>query len=210
MLAVFFDFDGTLTTKDSVFSFGLFLLRRQGRRLEGIAKLSLLMVLLKLRVVPNNSFREKLAKLLVTGEEEQTVKNLAKEFLVGFLGENLNPLTFEILEKHREQGEGVYIVSSNFDFLLSPLQSMWKVAGVVATRTEVRNGVFTGKLASPSCHGQEKVDRLAALLGEAQIQSATAYGDSSGDLPMLKSVRTGYWVKSGTAPRIVQYRASRP
>lgn len=206
MPAVFFDFDGTLTTRDSVFPLGLFLLKRQGRRFEGIVRLTLLLALLKLRVLSNNSFREKLAMLLLKGENEQRVKNLAKEFLGSFLGKNLNPLTFEVLVNHRDKGDGVYIVSSNFDFLLVPLQQMWKLAGVVATRTEVRNGVFTGRLASLSCHGEEKVDRLVALLGEARIRSAIAYGDSSGDLQMLKSVRTGNWVKTRKGPRIVAYR----
>jgi phosphatidylglycerophosphatase C len=59
------------------------------------------------------------------------------------------------------------------------------------------NGVYTGKMATPNCHGQEKVRRLQAWLdktyGPQNTPALHAYGDTSGDKPMLCMADTAWY-----------------
>ena len=60
--------------------------------------------------------------------------------------------------------------------------------GVICTEMEARHGALTGRMATPNCHGPEKVRRLQAWLASRGMQQAVvlhAYGDSSGDVPLL-------------------------
>ena len=62
--------------------------------------------------------------------------------------------------------------------------------GAIGTRSEIEDGVYTGRLDGRSCTGRE---RRAALHGFAQTEgidlaSSWAYSDSASDLPMLEAV----------------------
>ena len=100
----------------------------------------------------------------------------------------------------------IYIVSSNFDFLLKPLQKRWNLAGIIATRTEVLNGIFTGRLVGNACHGKEKVARVIECFGPTITKEAVAYGDSASDAFLLDSVKDGYSVKPNN--ELVEVEAS--
>jgi phosphoserine phosphatase len=49
----------------------------------------------------------------------------------------------------------------------------------------VNHGVLTGQFDGHNCYGQEKVRRIQAALDLAHYEHIYAYGDSSGDKPML-------------------------
>jgi phosphatidylglycerophosphatase C len=58
---------------------------------------------------------------------------------------------------------------------------------------------LTGRMKTPNCHGQQKVIRLQAWLAErydqAELASLTlyAYGDTSGDKPMLRLAQKAWY-----------------
>jgi phosphatidylglycerophosphatase C len=70
------------------------------------------------------------------------------------------------------------------------------VDAVLCTEMEVVDGRYTGRMATPNCHGEEKVHRLQTWLatefGAAQ-PVLHAYGDTSGDRPMLRLASVAWY-----------------
>jgi phosphatidylglycerophosphatase C len=203
MSLVFFDFDGTLTTKDTVWPFASFLSANAGRRRGDLASILLLLLKLKLHLTSNHVFKEQFMRRLVQGESESRIESLTKHFHETQLEPILNRAVIRSLLGHIERGDDVYLVSSNFDFFLRPLQERWKVKGIFATQSEVREGHFTGRILGQACDGKEKLDRVIACFGERRTREAVAYGDSQSDLFLLDFVRTKHWVGPSRRPTML-------
>jgi phosphatidylglycerophosphatase C len=207
-LLVFFDFDCTLTTRDTIWPFVTFLLNHRPYKQTTRIVALVLTLMLRLRLIANDVFKKYFAWLLLRGESEQSMMRVVARFHDMHLASILNQCVMDCLVRHGTEGKDVYLVSSNFDFVLNPLKEPWKLKGILATQAEVVNGVFTGRLVGRNCHGKEKVSRVIAEFGEDRAKEAIAYGDSVSDLLLLNFVNVGYWIRPGCAPRSCEARAA--
>ena len=204
MSLVFFDFDGTLTTKDTIWPFATFLWANCGRRRGARASIFLSLMKLKLHLTSNHVFKEQFMRRLVQGESKKGIESLTERFHETQLEPILNRAVVRLLLEHVEQGDDVYLVSSNFDFFLRPLQERWNVKGIFATQTEVRDGYFAGRILGRACDGKEKLDRVIACFGERRTREAVAYADSRSDCFLLEYVKTGHWVGPRRNPGVMR------
>jgi phosphoserine phosphatase len=58
---------------------------------------------------------------------------------------------------------------------------------------EFVEGKFSGRFATPNCNGQEKVNRIKEYLNPEDYNPIFAYGNSSGDKPMLDMADHGFY-----------------
>jgi phosphatidylglycerophosphatase C len=73
---------------------------------------------------------------------------------------------------------------------------------VLATELELRDGRFSGRLASPNCWGPEKARQLQQCFGSDQPPVLFAYGDSQGDREMLALADHAWLRGRGAMPPI--------
>lgn len=191
---VFFDFDGTLTTRDTILPLGLFLARKGPDKYKKISLLALRLILLKLRLITNHAFKARFCELLLKNESEEATATAARIFVQDYVQGILRKPVVERLLNHVQKGDEVYLVSSNFGFVLRALRGKWPLNGVVATEAEVDGGRFTGRIAGRSCEGKAKLARVVSRFGEPRVREATAYGDSRGDRELLGFVKNANWV----------------
>lgn len=180
-----FDFDGTLTTRDSLPPFLCFV--------NGWAATSWHLA----------SQTPSFFKYLIGRESRQGVKEhiltralqgksydfLCKQgmaFSQTKLPKLLKPATLERLQWHQKQGHRCVLISANIDLYLH----FWgKKAGfhhVLCSRCEVdKQGKLTGHLIGKNCWGAEKVRRLLECCGSRSSFTLYAYGDSKGDYDLL-------------------------
>lgn len=94
-----------------------------------------------------------------------------------------------LADAHRREGRRVYLVSSSPEEVVRPLADYLGIEHVIATRAEVRDGVYTGNL-DFYCFGEAKVDAMQAQAREHDLDLAAsyAYSDSASDVPMLRAV----------------------
>jgi phosphatidylglycerophosphatase C len=199
---VFFDFDGTLTRRDTLWSLGRLLAGAKSgtNGLASLARFAWLTALLKLRLVSNHDFKERFAKLLLADEAAERIERLVERFHDRHLPPNLNSPVVHRLLHHVASGDEVYLVSSNYDFFLLPLVRRWRIAGVIASEAEVARGRFTGRLGGPACHGPEKLKRVTSQFGYARVRDAVSYGDDSkADIFLMSAVKEAYWVGKAKA-----------
>ena len=195
---VAFDFDGTLTTKDTLLAFIRYAKGSTGFWL-GFLRYSPLLVLMKLGLYPNYKAKQKVFAHFFKGMTLEAFDALCQRFA----NDNhhlLRPQALEALNKAISEGAEVVIVSASIDNWVQAFFEGVRREGVrregvrregvrsiqvIGTQIEVEKGVLTGRFLTNNCYGQEKVNRIQALFPKRQDYHLTAYGDSRGDQELL-------------------------
>lgn len=178
-----FDFDGTLTKKDSLDEF---LKYSVGKRKYFINMFRFIpyFVLWQTKLMNNGVAKEHLFRIFFKGMDEELFKSKAKEFSLTKLDLIMNKERIEILKEHQKKGDRVVIVSASMQCWLQPWCDKEGIE-LLSTRLKFENGVFSGKFLTINCHGTEKANRIKAHLNIEEYETVHAYGDSSGDKEML-------------------------
>lgn len=186
-----FDFDGTLTRRDTLMPF---LLRGLGWRRFVLALLTCLPWLLgyALRLVANDVAKQKLLLVTLKGKSVEDLQRWTQGWMAHDFEASLRDWTLARLRWHQAQGHCCVIVSASPDIYLESVALELGCDGIVCTGMEILNGRLTGLMLTPNCHGEQKVLRLKAWMtgrfggDAADGLTLFAYGDTTGDLPMLR------------------------
>ncbi len=190
---VAFDFDGTLTVKDS---FIAFLAWRAGaaRFLLGMVRLS---PQLLAYLVHRDRGRLKAATISVflKGLDKVELEALAAAFARVAAPKLLRPDALAAWHGWKTQGAHRVIVTASPEVLVAPFAKILDAEGLIGTQIEYdQTGRVTGQLASENCRAAEKVRRLESVFGP-DMALAAAYGDTSGDTDLLARAKAkGYRV----------------
>ena len=175
-----FDFDGTLTTKDTLIEFIRF---AKGTLAFGwgFARYAHLLVLMKLGLYPNWKAKQKVFAYFFEGMKIEEFDGLCQRFAK----DNqhlLRPKGIEAIQQALDKGAEVLIVSASID---NWVKAFFNTLCVVGTQIEIKDGLLTGRFLTKNCYGQEKVNRILALYPNRSEYHLTAYGDSRGDKELL-------------------------
>ena len=186
---VAFDFDGTITSTDTL---RLFLTRIRSRRaLAGTFFRHAPRVALALRGGPARDAAKALICLDVLGgltHEEAEAAAVATAQVVERSW--IRPDARARIRWHLAAGHRIIVVSASFDAYVRRVAATLGIEEVIATRWEVdaRTGVLSGRLDGPNVRGEAKVALLADHL-DGPCDLDYAYGNSSGDTAMLARAR---------------------
>ena len=185
---VVFDFDGTLTTKDTLIAFIRYAKGSMSFWL-GFLRYAPQLVLMKLGLYPNYKAKQKVFSHFFKGMTIEVFNNLCQRFA----HDNLHLLRsqgIKALMQAQDDGAEVVIVSASIDNWVQPF---FTDVTVIGTQIEVRDGVLTGRFLTNNCYGQEKVNRILALYPHRADYHLTAYGDSRGDKELLAFADESYY-----------------
>ena len=190
-----FDFDGTLTTSDTLLEFIKYA-KGRGRFLMVFLMYSPLLVLMKLHLYPNWKAKQQIFAHLFAGMRIEKFDALCH----GFAEENqhlLRPKGITLMHEALVAGAQVFIVSASIDNWVRPFFDIRNLKGVqvLGTQIEVEDGKLTGRFKSNNCYGKEKVHRIAEALKsfERSEYEIEAFGDSRGDKEMLAFADKGHF-----------------
>ena len=183
-----FDFDGTLTTKDTLLEFIRFAKGTLAFGL-GFLRYTHLLVLMKLGGYPNWKAKQKVFAHFFKGMSIDDFDALCQEFAASSK-HLLRPKGIEAINKAQSEGSEVLIVSASIDNWVQPFFANVKVLG---TPIEVVDDKLTGRFLAKNCYGQEKVNRILALYPNRQDYHLTAFGDSKGDKELLAWADESYF-----------------
>ena len=175
-----FDFDGTLTTRDTLIAFIRYACGTP-RFLLGFLLHAPLLVLMKLRLYSNGKAKQRLFSWFFRGMPIETFDTLCQSF-ASTHRHLLRPETVRLLQQALSEGSEVLVVSASIDNWVQPF---FPTVTVLGTQIEVIDGRLTGRFLTPNCYGQEKVRRILALHPDRSAYRLTAYGDSRGDRELL-------------------------
>ena len=193
-----FDFDGTLTRRDTLMPF---LARGLGwpRFLLALLKCSPWLAAYALRLLRNDVAKARLLRATLSGVSTAQAQNWTARWLARDLSGQLRPWTLARLAEHQQAGHCCVMVSASPDIYLVRIARELGFEGLVCTEMEVQGERLTGRMRTPNCHGQQKVLRLQSWLAQrsdaASLNALTlhAYGDTAGDKPLLRLAQHAWY-----------------
>ncbi len=192
-----FDFDHTLTRRDSVLPFL--------RRVAGTPRLIAGLVLRAPRVLPaawrrdRDALRALATEAALRGVTRAKLERDADDLAARIIAVGLRDDTVARLAWHVEQGHRVVIVSASYAQYVQAVGAHLGVETTLATTVEFDSSDrCSGRIAGANCRAEEKVRRLSAWMtsiGLARdVTTIWAYGDSSGDRALLDFADHPIWV----------------
>lgn len=187
-----FDFDGTLSTKDSFEDF-IFFTHGFTKTVLGFLFNSPVLILYLLKMISNEQAKQKIFAHFYGGWEEDQFNTLAFQYTQQCLPQILRPKALKRLAWHKKEKHKIVVVSASFENYLSAWCQKEGI-DLIATQIEIKDGKLTGQFASANCYGDEKIRRINAVYNLKDFSTIYAYGDSRGDLP-LKTIATEFHYK---------------
>ena len=180
-----FDFDGTITRRDSMAEF--LLAAVPTRRLwPAAASLAPAALAFGLGLLDNSTFKERVVTRFFAGTPAPEFEQLALDFAIRRLQRLVRPAALERLHWHLNERHRVVITTASLEAYVGPWARQHGIDDVLGTRLEVDEaGRLTGRLQGRNCYGAEKVARLRALVGDLTGSTVYAYGDSQGDRELM-------------------------
>lgn len=188
---ILFDFDGTITTKDTLIEFVRFY-RGRKRFLLGMLMLAPVLGLLLLKLMPNWKAKQFFLARFFKGESLIDFNARCLQFSSRVLPGLIRPEAQQAIDNYRKQHATIAVVSASAENWVKPWCDQ---SGLIclATRLETIDGIITGKLTGRNCYGDEKVCRIKDHFTLEQYDEIIAYGDSRGDQEMLALAHRRYY-----------------
>jgi phosphatidylglycerophosphatase C len=177
-----FDFDGTVTFKDTFTPFIYFASSRT-RIALGTVLLGPMILGYKLGLIAAPRMRAAIARVAFQGRRESEVKDLGGRYSAT-LSALVRPEALERIRWHQANGDVVVVVSASLGAYLSGWCEGHGVE-LVCTELESKDGVLSGRYAGGDCTGSEKARRVQERHDMTRYAIVYAYGDTKEDRELL-------------------------
>ncbi len=180
----FFDFDGTITTKDTLLEFIKYSKGKIGFY-AGFLINSPYLLAYKLKIISNQKAKEKVLQYFFRKTPLNNFQDQCDQFTSQILPGLIRPKALEEILKLKNEGISIVIVSASPENWIARWSEHIQ-AELIATQLEIRNEKLTGRILGKNCHGEEKVNRIKKVYSLEDYEMVYAFGDTSGDKPMLQ------------------------
>ena len=187
-----FDFDGTITHRDTLAPF----LWTFGRRtLVSSALRSLSSV--RNREGARDLVKERVIRSLFEGIPAADLEDAGLRYASN-IADRYQPRTLGHIQRHAAYGHMLVLVTASLGVYARPAGAALGFDHVIAVELEAdQAGILTGEMTGPNVRGPEKERRLRSLLeaeaGDGEVE-LWAYGNSNGDSAMLSMADHPTWV----------------
>jgi HAD superfamily hydrolase (TIGR01490 family) len=189
--AAFFDLDKTLIEGSSAIHFGRAAYKHGMVSRRQLARDAWANVKFRLHGSTDTGTDELRERILssIAGQRAVDLMRMGPDVLAGIL-----PLLYrEVLDEayaHQDAGRRAYMVTAASQELAEVLAQVLVLDGGIGMKSEVRDGVYTGKPAGPFTYREGKAEAIRQLAEREGIDltESYAYSDSESDLPMMRAV----------------------
>ena len=192
-----FDVDYTLTKRETLVEFYLFMMKKDRKLLKHLPK-SLFSSMFYFLKIHDASTAKKIFIRFIDGIEEDKMKEIVKEFYETRLSKILYKDAMDMIRKMKAQGYKIYLISASAEFYLNELYNIKEVDKVIGTRFAMQNGLHRNEITGENCKGEEKVKRLKEELKkeniEVDFEGSYMFSDSLSDLPLFNLVGHPYLI----------------
>jgi HAD superfamily hydrolase (TIGR01490 family) len=188
-----FDFDGTLTRRDTLLEFIRYV-KGNKEFLIGFLKHLHLLIMMKLGIMPNWKTKRIIFQYFFGG---MTLEKF-NEYCEKFAKEKASLLRKKgmvAVNKAVMDGDQVVIISASIENWVEPF-FRFQVSNninIIGTKIQVVDGKLTGRFLTKNCYGEEKVRRLLEQYPDRKEYKLVAYGDSRGDHALLDFADEGHY-----------------
>lgn len=180
---VLFDFDGTMTRKDTFPAFIFFVFGRV-KCILGFLIHAPYVLLYFLGVINGSVLKQKMVSYFFKGKDIDTINRKGIAFSEELNVKGMNNDVMNDFMQYQLKGFDLCIVSASLDIWIAPFAKIYNIK-YICTEAEVSGNKFTGKLKTPNCNGNEKANRIRAAYNLSEYGNIIAYGNSKGDEAMM-------------------------
>ncbi len=205
-----FDFDGTLTKRDTLIEFIRYV-KGNKEFLLGFLKHLHLLILMKIGFMPNWKTKRIIFQYFFGGMTLEKFNEYGEKFAKD-KALLLRKKGMAAVNKALMDGEQVVIISASIENWVVPFfthpQPLPKGGEsdsptpntqlpppikIIGTKVQVVDGKLTGRFLTKNCYGEEKVRRLLEHYPNRKEYKLVAYGDSRGDHALLDFADEGHY-----------------
>src|SRR5882724_1260510 len=184
----FFDFDGTITTKDTLLEFIKYS-KGRFRFYAGFLLNSPWLIAYRLGIISNQSAKERILTWFFRGCPLPIFQEQCDRFATLIIPGLIRPKALKEIALLQEKGTLIVIVSASPENWIQPWSRSLSIESM-GTRLVTRDDRLTGKILDRNCHGEEKCARIRKGYSLPTYTEIYAYGDTPGDRPMLQLAHT--------------------
>ena len=189
---VAFDFDGTLTTKDSFLEFIRFS-KGKTKLYLNLPYMAIMWGLFKLKILKRQYAKEAIFSHFFKGmsiEEFSATGEAFSKSIDSILRLNVK----NKIESYVAQDCKLVIVSASINNWITPWALQNNIETVISTEIEVNaSGLITGKFKTLNCVEQEKVNRFLEMFPDRADYKLIVYGDTEGDKALMGLADESYF-----------------
>ncbi|WP_426477595.1 HAD family hydrolase [Chryseobacterium sp. CBSDS_008] len=185
-----FDFDGTLTYKDTMFMYLKFYDSTK-YRIQFLRHVPLF-ILLKLKLAETEKVKKSFIGSILKGQTQEKIEQKSKQFFEQHYPKIVRENALDFIKNIDRNNTQSLLVTASLDIWVKPFAEELKMQ-LVSTRAEFKNGIFTGNFIGKNCNGKEKLIRIKEEINNSKYDKIIAFGDTSGDRPMLKWANEGHY-----------------
>lgn len=192
-----FDFDGTVTNKDTYTKF-IFYSTSKVRLALGLLLVFPVIFLYKVGFLSAARTRPILTKVAFWKRDKEKVLAVAKEYARSYLPSVIRDNAMAQILWHKKQGDDIVVVSASLDVYLS----FWCAAHdltLICSELESIDTKYTGNYVAGDCCGNNKVELINQTIDLCAYSTVFAYGDTEEDLAMLELADVKYYQWSEVA-----------
>jgi len=147
------------------------------------------------------------------GRSADELASVTQRFVAAFARPALHPAALELVQRHRDAGDQLAIVTATNEFVTRPIASLFGVDTLIATELERdAAGRVTGAIRGVPAFREGKIARVQQWLAAqgrtlADFDRCTFYSDSTNDLPLLEHV--SHPVATNPGPALREIASSR-
>ncbi len=187
-----FDFDGTITKRDSFWDFLVYTWGYPKVCWKMMLRLPVIL-LYKVGIVSNEQAKECLFSCFFRGIAGERFEEMCTRYSKT-LPAIVRPQALACVSQYLAEGAEVVIVTASVENWIRPWARQMGIRRVIGTQIEIGpDGKLTGAFASPNCYGPEKVRRLLEKYPDRATYRLYAYGDSKGDRELLEFADRAFW-----------------
>lgn len=122
----------------------------------------------------------------LTQNSNERLKQLHETFMQKIIRPQMRPEGFKAIQQHQQLGHMLVGITATSDFITAPIFREFGITEIIATNAEIKNGLYTGKVAGLPCYQQGKLTRLDQWLAGRRVSESWAYSDSINDRFLLE------------------------
>ncbi len=192
-----FDVDYTLTKKETLMEFYLFMLKKNPKLIRHLPR-SLVSVFFYVFKVLNAGKAKENFIAFIDGVEEVEMKKMVEEFYEKRLSKIFYKDAMDTIKKLKSEGCKIYLISASAEFYLNELYNIKEVDKVIGTKFTCEDGKYSRRIIGENCKGEEKVKRLMEVLKseniEVDFKNSYMFSDSVSDMPLFDLVGNPYLI----------------
>lgn len=196
----FFDFDGTLTTRDTLFDFTLYM-AGPFKFILGLVILFPNLLLTMFKVIDKDKMARHFFKHYYRNKNIHQLEQLVAVYTDKRLPRLMNPDVLKQFLHHKQNNHDVVVVSAS-PFIWLTKWCKDHGADLIATQIDIKNNIIQGQLSGHRCNGYDKVRRIREKYSLSSYEKIYAYGNSQGDIPMLTLADSRFYINGSVLKKV--------